>query len=62
VRVPQKILYKEEAEIFQKLNSYESITKTADCKEFTLKIAYRKKSHGRERGNTQTNKYNKIKK
>ncbi len=61
-KVPEDILTKEEKKLFCELKTYNSENKTADCKDFTLHIPYRKKSLGKERGNTRINKYKQIKK
>lgn len=60
-RVPEDVLRKGEKQIFHELKTYDARSKTADCKDFTLHIPYRKKSLGKERGDTRTNKYNQLK-
>ncbi len=60
-RVPIDILNKTEQEKFIKLKTFNEKDKTADCREFTTVIPYRKKSLGKERGDTRTNLHNRIK-
>ena len=60
LRVPISILKKNEKNLFKKLSSYSSSDKTADVVDFTKNIPYRKKTHGRERGDTRKNVYKSV--
>lgn len=61
-RVPIGILQKKEIADFVKLKTFDSKTQTADCKDFTLSIVYRKKTLGKGRGDTRGNLDKRIKK
>lgn len=61
-RVPYDILRPSEQKLFVSLKSFDKSTLTADCREFTKVIQYRKKSLGKERGDTRSNLYKRIKK
>lgn len=63
-RVPMDILYNSEIPAFTALKTFNPKDNTADCREFTTAIPYRKKSLGRPRGseNLKINKHNQLKK
>jgi len=60
LRVPIDILRNNEKKIFEKLSSYSSADKTADMVDFTKSIPYRKKTHGKNRGDTRKNVYKSV--
>lgn len=60
MRVPISILRNNEKEIFKKLSSYSLSNETADIIDFTKNIPYRKKTHGKDRGDTRKNTYTPV--
>lgn len=60
VRVPINILRDSEVKIFKKLSSYSMEDKEADVVDFTENIPYRKKTHGKNRGDTRKNAYRSV--
>ena len=60
LRVPIDILTSKEKQIFEKLSSYSAKDKTVDMIDFTKKIPYRKKTHGKNRGDTRKNAYRAV--
>ena len=57
LRVPISVMAGHEQADFRRLKSFNKISETADSKEFTMSIPYRRKSLGKKRGNTRTNVY-----
>jgi hypothetical protein len=60
LRVPIEILKSNEIDVFKGLSSYSLKDNRADMIDFTLKIPYRKKTHGKERGDTRKNAYKSV--
>jgi hypothetical protein len=60
LRVPINILRDKEKKAFRKLISYSSKDETVDVIDFTKHIPYRKKTHGKNRGDTRKNVYRSI--
>lgn len=61
-RVPYSVMGNEtEREMFKKLKTYDPTSRTADSKDFTINMPYRKKSLGKKRGDTRANIYNALK-
>jgi hypothetical protein len=57
LRVPITVLREKEKKIFKELSSYSPEDETADMIDFTKNISYRKKTHGKDRGDTRKNAY-----
>lgn len=57
VRVPISIFFKKDIKKFKSLSSYDKNTNTVSCKDFTLNFDYKKKSFGKNRGDTRKNIY-----
>lgn len=60
LRVPIDILTNSEIKIFRKLSSYSKENEEADAVDFTKNIPYRKKTHGKNRGDTRKNAYRSV--
>ncbi len=60
LRVPIKILKIPEKDIFKGLSSFSLKDNTVDMVDFTLNIPYRKKNHGKERGDTRKKAYKSV--
>lgn len=58
--IPITILQNKEKENLKKLPSYSKITETANIIDFTKNIPYRKKTHGKKRGDTRKNAYKSV--
>jgi hypothetical protein len=59
-RVSEDIMENSELFSFRKLRTFDYSTRTADSRDFTINIGYRKKNLGKDRGDTRTNVYKKI--
>jgi hypothetical protein len=60
VRVPINILRKSEIKIFKEPLSYSTKEEEADVIDFTKNITYRRKTHGKNRGDTRKNAYRSV--
>lgn len=62
LKVPLEKIPKKDIRDFTSLETYDQETKTADCKDFTLHLDYKKKNLGKERGDTRNKIYSFTKK
>jgi len=57
LRVPIDVIDNRDIEKFKSLETYDETTNTVLCKDFTLHFGYKKKTHGKVRGNTRKKLY-----